>query len=133
MFGMGIRKTFVKNVIDMKYEFLNRMVIKIHSEHQAGLSESTLEEIRSFEQIAFYDRERMLTISESGNVQEEMEQLVRSVLTEREKCPDGSNTECIAIDRLTEFLSKLDLEDFRKVRIQGLLTNQAEDAGGKRD
>lgn len=42
----------------------------------------------------------------------------------RADSPEGSNQECMAMDMLTEFLSKLDLNDFRKVRIEMLLDKE---------
>ena len=38
--------------------------------------------------------------------------------------PEGSNEECIAMDMFTEFLGKLDLEDFREMPIENLLNNE---------
>ena len=59
--------------------------------------------------------------SNADGVQNEIDRLVQNVIAERNKCPEGSNQECMAMDMLTEFLSKLDLDDFRKVRIEMLL------------
>ena len=52
----------------------------------------------------------------------ELGRLVGEILKLRELCPDGSNVECMAMDQLNEFLGKLDLEDFRKIDIQALVT-----------
>jgi hypothetical protein len=106
---------------DVRYEFLDRITIQIHREQQSELAAGTLEDVRRFQAFEFYDRAKMLAISKAGGIQREINRLVREVLSQREASPEGSNTECIAMDRLTEFLSKLDLEDFRRVPIEGLL------------
>ncbi len=113
---------------DTRYYFLERRSIRIHREQETDLAPGTLEDVSRFEPLEFYDREKMLAISASGEVQKEINRLVRQVLDERGSHPGGSNTECIAMDRLTEFLSKLDLEDFRKVNIEGLIKEDAEQA-----
>jgi hypothetical protein len=111
---------------DTRYDFLNRRLFQIHREQEAELAPGTLEDVSRFEPLEFYDRDKMLAISASGGVQKEINRLIQQVLAERDAHPAGSNTECIAMDRLTEFLSKLDLEDFRKVRIEGLIKEDAE-------
>ena len=104
-----------------KYDFLDRTVITIHQEQETHVSRAAFEELRQFAHVQFYDREKMMTISREGRIQSELNTLVKSILTERESHPEGSNTECIAMDMFTEFLSKLDLEEFRHVRIEGLV------------
>lgn len=106
---------------EFKYEFLDRTVITVHKEQEAQVSKDALEELRQFEHIQFYAREKMMLISKEGRVQEEINRLVDNILTERKSHPEGSNTECIAMDMLTEFISKLDLEDFRLLKIERLV------------
>ena len=104
-----------------KYDFLDRTVITIHQEQEREVSRAALEELKQYAHIQFYDREKMVKISSEGRIQAELNKLVKSILIERASHPDGSNTECIAMDMFTEFLSKLDLEDFRHVRIERLV------------
>ena len=111
---------------DDRYDFLDRQTIRIHRDQQHELTTGTLEDISRFQTFEFYDRGKILGISKVGGVQQEINRLVREVLAQRDALPEGSNAECIAMDRLTEFLSKLDLEDFRNVRIQGLIDDVAE-------
>ena len=111
---------------DTRYDLLNRKTIHIHGEHESDLAPGTLEDVCRFQAFEFYDRQKMLAISDSNGVQSEINKLVQQVLAQRSAHPEGSNTECIAMDRLTEFLSKLDLEDFRKVHIEGLVKDGAE-------
>ncbi len=113
---------------DTRYDFLDRITVRIHREQESELAPGTLEDVGRFQAFEFYDRAKMLAISESDGVQKEIDGLVRQLLAERSAHPTGSNTECIAMDRLTEFLSKLDLEDFRKVHIQGLIEDGAEES-----
>ena len=111
-------------MITSRYEYLDRKTIVIHDEQQQCISESAMLELDRFQRFEFYDRQKMLQISLADGVQKEIQRLVQSVLAERNKSPEGSNLECMAMDMLTEFLSKLDLNDFRKVRIEMLLDKE---------
>lgn len=111
-------------MITSRYEYLDRKTIVIHDEQQRCISESAILELDRFQRFEFYDRQKMLQISLTDGVQKEIQRLVQSVLAERDKSPEGSNQECMAMDMLTEFLSKLDLNDFRKVRIEMLLDKE---------
>jgi hypothetical protein len=104
-----------------RYEFLGRTLITIHQQQESQVSRQALDELKQFEHFQFYDRQKMMAISREGRVQDEINKLVKSILAERGSHSDGSNTECIAMDMFTEFLSKLDLEDFRQLKIERLL------------
>ncbi len=103
-----------------KYGFLDRTVITIHQDQESLVSGQALDELKQFAHFQFYDREKMMAISKEGRVQEELNKRVKSILAERVSDPNGSNTECIAMDMFTEFISKLDLEDFRRIPIERL-------------
>ena len=96
----------------------------IHDEQQRCISESAMLELDRFQRFEFYDRQKMLQISRTDGVRKEIQRLAQSVLAERKKSLKGSNQECMAMDMLTEFLSKLDLNDFREVRIEMLLDKE---------
>lgn len=104
-----------------KYDFLDRTVITIHQEQETQVSRAAFDELKQFAHVQFYDRAKMMTISREGRVRSELDKLVHSILSERASHPEGSNTECIAMEMFTEFLSKLDLEDFRHLRIERLV------------
>ena len=106
---------------DVRYEFLDRKVFTIHKDQEFELSANTLQELSRFESFQAYSRDKMLRITKEGRVREQIVKLVKEILEERRSQPDGSNTECMAMDLFTEFLSKLDLEDFRKVKIERLI------------
>jgi hypothetical protein len=116
-----------------RYEFLDRTLITIHQQQESQVSRQALDELKPFAQLQFYDREKMMAISRAGRVQEEINKLVKSILAERGAHPDGSNTECIAMDMFTEFLSKLDLEDFRQLGIERLLHEPNAQSGRRKD
>ena len=105
----------------MKYEYLNRIRITLHNEQQSQISEQTLNEISEYVDFEFYTRERMRTISEEGLIQNELNSLINMLLEIRKKEPEGSNQECLCMDQLNEFMGKLDLEDFRKLKIDRLI------------
>ena len=106
---------------DLKYDFLQRKRYVIHDEHRSRLSDQTLKEIEHHEPIEFYPREKIIELSKNGAIQSELNRHIESLLELRKKHPDGSNEECICMDFITELISKLDLEDFRKLKVEGLL------------
>ena len=115
---------------DLRYEFLDRRDISIHKDQESEISAKALEEVSQFQRFRFYSREKMMAISREGRVQDEINKLVASILEERKANPEGSNAECAGMDFLMEFLSKLDLEDFRKVKIQGLADESITERSG---
>jgi hypothetical protein len=106
-----------------RYDYLKRKTLIVHDEQRHELSKEALAELDRFHRFEFYTAEKMRQISRADGVQKEIDKLVSSILAEREACPEGSNQECAAMDMLTEFVSKLDLEDFRKLRIEKLCDN----------
>lgn len=107
-----------------RYDYLNRKTIVVRDEQRSELSEAALTELEQFQVFEFYSQEKMLRISQAKGVQEEIDKLVAPVLAERKKSPEGSNQECMAMDMLTEFISKLDLDDFRKLKIERLIADE---------
>ncbi len=105
----------------MKYEYSDRMKITIHNEQQAHISEQTLKEISEYADFEFYTKEKMREISEKGFIQEEVNRIINTLLEIRKKEPEGSNRECMCMDQLNEFIGKLDMEDFRKLKIERLI------------
>ncbi|NQU65473.1 MAG: hypothetical protein HQ517_14485 [SAR324 cluster bacterium] len=104
-----------------KYEYLNRVRITLHADQQSQLSKTTLDEIHKFIDFEFYSQEKMKLISGEGRIQDELNRLIQRLLEIRRDQPDGSNQECMCMDQITEFIGKLDLEDFRKIRIDRLI------------
>ena len=105
----------------MKYEYLNRIKITLHAEHQSQISKQTLSEIGDFIDFEFYTQEKMKQISADGLIQAELNKLIQRLLAIRRDRPEGSNQECMCMDQITEFLSKLDMGDFRNTKIERLL------------
>jgi hypothetical protein len=104
-----------------RYWYLDRKRFTVHADQQAFIPAEALSEMEGFEMIEFYPMAKMRDISNRDGIREELDKLVNQVLTERAKAPEGSNTECIAVDMLTEFLNKLDQIDFRKIPIEKLI------------
>lgn len=113
----------------MKYEYLNRMRITIHNDQQVHISKKTLKEISEYADFEFYTKEKMLEISEKGLIQEEINKLINMMLKIRKEEPEGSNKECLCMDQINEFIGKLDMVDFRKLKIEKLIDS---DGAGKK-
>lgn len=63
----------------------------------------------------------MLEISKKGLIQEEINKLINMMLEIRNEEPEGSNKECMYMDQINEFIGKLDMVDFRKLKIEKLI------------
>ena len=109
-----------------RYEYLESTTCLIHDDEKQFISPEALKVIEKHSPLEFYDREKMLKISESDGIQDEINKLIKNLLEYRQEDPKGSNSECMCMDQLTEFISKLDLVDFRKIGIERLLTVPAE-------
>jgi maltooligosyltrehalose synthase len=103
-----------------KYEFLNRVRITLHADQRSQLSKQTLNEIDEYIDFEFYNQEKIKQISGEDLIQAELNRLIQLLLKIRNDRPDGSNQECLCMEQITEFISKLDMVDFRKLKIQRL-------------
>jgi hypothetical protein len=106
-----------------RYEFLNRTKYILHDEHRDQVSEATLKEMSAYIPFELFSRETIVNMSSNDSIQNKLDSLIREFLELQRKYPEGSNQECMAMDSITELLSKLDLEDFRKLNIQGLISS----------
>jgi hypothetical protein len=111
----------MSDINDLRYDYLNRKRYIVHDEHFPPLSPETLKEVSHYEAIEYYSREKILQLSKSGLLQAELKKHIDDLPRLRAKFPKGSNEECICMDFITELISKLDLEDFRKLRIERLV------------
>lgn len=110
-----------------RYGYLKAKKYIIHDEQTLLLDDSLLQGMKPFAPLEFYDRERMIEISGNDAAQDEINRLIKDLLEyRRESYPKDSNREAMCMEQLTEFLSKLDTTDFRKINIEGLLTAPAE-------
>jgi hypothetical protein len=103
------------------YDFLRRKRYVIHEEHEQFIRPETLAEMREYEVIEFYSRERIRELSQKGLVHQELKRRIDELLRLRQEHADGSNEECICMDMITELISKLDLEDFRALKIETIV------------
>ena len=77
--------------------------------------------MREHEVTEFYSRERIRELSQKGLIHHELKRRIDELLRLRREHPEGSNQECMCMDMITELISKLDLEDFRTLRIEGII------------
>ena len=77
--------------------------------------------MREYEAIEFYSRERIRELSQKGLIHQELKQRIDELLRLRREHAEGSNQECICMDMITELINKLDLEDFRTLKIEGIV------------
>jgi hypothetical protein len=106
---------------DHRYDYLRRKRYVVHEENEQFIRPETVEEMRQYETIEFYSRERIRELSQKGLIHEELKRRIDELHRLRREYPGGSNQECICMDMITELISKLDLEDFRTLRIERII------------
>ena len=106
---------------DYRYDFLRRKRYVVHEEHEQFIRPETLAEMRDYEMIELYSRERIRELSEKGLIHSELKKRIDELLRSRLEHPEGSNQECMCMDMITELISKLDLEDFRTLKIERII------------
>ena len=104
-----------------RYDYLRRKRYVIHEEHEQFIRPETLTEMREYEVIEFYSRERIRELSQKGLIHQELKRRIDELHRLRREHPEGSNPECICMDMIMELISKLDLEDFRKLKIERIV------------
>jgi len=104
-----------------RYDYLRRKRYVVHEEHEQFIRPETLAEMREYEVIEFYTRERIRELSQKGLIHQELKRHIDELLRLRQEHAEGSNEECICMEMITELISKLDLEDFRTLRIEGIV------------
>ena len=104
-----------------RYDYLHRKRYVVHEEHVQFIRPETLAEMREYEAIEFYSPERISELSQKGLIHQELKRRIDELLRLRQEHADGSNEECICIDIITELISKLDLEDFRTLKIERII------------
>ena len=103
------------------YDYLRRKRYVVHEEHERFIRPETLAEMREYKVIEFYDSERVRELSQKGLIPHELKTRIEELARLRREHPEGSNAECICMDMITELISKLNLEDFRTLRIERLV------------
>jgi hypothetical protein len=103
------------------YDYLRRKRYVVHEEHEQVIRPETLAEMREYEAVEFYSRERIRELSQKGLIKDELKARIEDLLKLRREHPEGSNAECICMDMITELLSKLDLADFRTLKIDRII------------
>ena|SRR5438552_639085 len=104
-----------------RYDYLRRKSYVAHEEHERFIRPETLEEMREYEAVEFYSRERILELSQNGLIHHELNTRIDELARLRRHHPEGSNAECICMDMITELIGKLDLEDFRTLKIERII------------
>ena len=103
------------------YDFLRRKRYAVYEEHEQFIRPETLADMREYEVIEFYSRERIRDLSQEGLIPQELKRRIDELLRLRREHAEGSNEECICMDMITELISKLDLEDFRTLKIERIV------------
>ena len=104
-----------------RYDCLRRKRYVVHEEHEQFIRPETRLEMREYEAVEFYSRERIRELSQQGLIHQELRQRIDELLALRQEHGEGSNQECICMDVITELISKLDLADFRTLKIEGII------------
>ena len=104
-----------------RYDYLRRKRYVIHEEHEQFIRRETVAEMHEYEVLEFYSRERIRELSEKDLIHHELKARIDDLLRLRREHPEGSNAECICMDMVTELISKLDLEDFRILKIERII------------
>ena len=108
-----------------RYDYLRRKRYVVHEEHEQFIRPETLADMREYEVIEFYSRERIRELSRKGLIREELKRRINELLRLRHEHAEGSNEECICMDMITELISKLDLEDFRTLKIERIIDDSS--------
>jgi len=111
----------MNGIDDNRYDYLCRKRYVVHAEHEQFIRPETLANMREYEVIEFYSRERIRELSQQGLINRELKQRIEELLRLRQEHPEGSNQECICMDMITELISKLDLADFRTLKIERII------------
>lgn len=104
-----------------RYDYLRRKHYIVHEENEQFIRPETLAEMQDYKAIEFYNSERIRELSEKGEIHQELSKHIDEIMRLRREHPEGSNQECICMDMITELISKLDLEDFRTLKIERIL------------
>ena len=104
-----------------RYDYLRSKRYLVHEEHERSIRAETLAEMRQYEAVEFYSRERVCDLSSTGLIHQELKARIDDLIRLRREHPEGSNPECICMDMITELISKLDLLDFRTLRIERIV------------
>lgn len=93
----------------------------VHDMQRPYIDEELLESMEEFASIEMYPKEKILTISENNEIQDELNRLIKDLLEYRKQEKNGNN-EAMCQSDIVDFLSKLDVLDFRTLNIEKLLT-----------
>jgi hypothetical protein len=111
----------MNGIDENRYDHLRRKRYVVHEEHEQFIRPETLAEMREYEALELYSRERIRELSQKGLIHQELKRRIDELLRLRREHPEGSNQECICMDMITELISKLDLEDFRTLKIERIV------------
>jgi hypothetical protein len=106
---------------DHRYDYLRRKRYVVHEENEQFIRPETLAEMCEYEVLEFYSRERIRELSRKGLIHKELKRRIDELIRLRREHQEGSNQECICMDMITELIGKLDLEDFRTLRIERII------------
>lgn len=108
-----------------RYDYLRRKRYVVHEAHEQFIRPETLVEMREYETVEFYSRERIRELSQNGLIHHELKARFDELATLRREHPEGSNAESICMELITELITKLDLEDFRTLKIERVIDDSS--------
>lgn len=106
---------------DHRYDQLRQKRYTIHQDNEQFVRPETLAEMHEHQVMEFYSHERIRELSQKGLIHEELNRRIDELLRLREKHAEGTNQECMCMDMITELIGKLDLEDFRTLKIERIV------------
>lgn len=115
------RKFHMTEIETDAYDYLRRKRYVVHEEHERFIRPETLAEMREYEAIEFYSCERIFELSQKGLIKDELKARIEDLARLRRAHPEGSNPECICMDIIKELIGKLNLEDFRTLKIERII------------
>src|SRR5438552_2539054 len=81
----------MNGIDDNRYDYLCRKRYVVHAEHEQFIRPETLANMREYEVIEFYSRERIRELSQQGLINQELKQRIEELLRLRQEHPEGSN------------------------------------------
>src|SRR2546428_1414139 len=111
----------MKEIDTHAYDFLRRKRFVVHEEHEQFIRPETLAEMREYEVIEFYSRERIRELSQKGLIHQELKRRINELLRLRREHAEGSNQERMCIAKITEVNSRLDLDAIRTMKIERIV------------
>src|SRR5438128_9084544 len=74
--GMPLKPDAMNEIDDNRYDYLRRKRYIVHEEHEQFIRPETLADMREYEVIEFYSRERIRELSQKGLIHQELKRRI---------------------------------------------------------